>query len=48
MSKLIMVSCQSVPGGWRTCINDSMLIGPIFNDMKELWNWQRINIEVKK
>jgi hypothetical protein len=48
MNKLLKITCQSVPGGWRTCVNESVLIGPTFNSVNELWKWQKINIDTLK
>lgn len=48
MNMLLMISCKSVPEGWRTCINESMLIGPAFNNINDLWEWQKIYIDTVK
>lgn len=34
--------CESVIGGWQSCFADSHVkFGPVFNDVADLWNWQR-------
>lgn len=38
-----MTTCKSVLGGWQT-EKDGNLIGPVFNKVTDLWNWQRDNL----
>jgi hypothetical protein len=39
------LSCKSVAGGWQTCVDKTeYCFGPVFNDIKDLWQWQRINL----
>lgn len=37
-------SCLSVLGGWITQCNDGSTLGPVFNSVNDLWNWQRDNL----
>lgn len=37
--------CVSVIGGWQTGIKGTaVLLGPVYNDVCDLWRWQRDNI----
>jgi hypothetical protein len=38
--------CVSVLGGWQTEIKgkEEKRIGPVFNEINDLWNWQRENL----
>ena len=42
------ISCLSVVGGWQTvvCFADGAEwpLGPVFNRVSELWDWQRENL----
>lgn len=42
-------NCKSVPAGWQTEIwseeTQSQLVGPVFNDIEDLWRWQQSHIE---
>ena len=40
-----MYFCLSVAGGWQTinALTDEP-IGPVFNRIEDLWQWQRINL----
>jgi len=39
-------SCQSVAGGWQTYDRDAdSFFGPTYHDVRELWAWQKDNIE---
>lgn len=34
--------CESVVGGWQSCDADTgNKFGPVFNDVADLWEWQR-------
>ena len=35
---------MSVVGGWRSQIVDGELFGPTFNNIKDLWAWQKENL----
>lgn len=39
--------CISVVGGWQTAIitikKQTYTFGPVFNDIKDLWDWQKEN-----
>ena len=40
-----MFNCQSVVGGWQTVVvGTEELIGPVFNRINDLWQWQRENL----
>jgi hypothetical protein len=40
-----MYTCISVPGGWQTqSKSNGRLLGPVFNRIQELWQWQRNNL----
>jgi hypothetical protein len=42
---MINIQCKSVAGGWQTCVSETgYLIGPVFNRIQDLWNWQRVNM----
>lgn len=34
------ISCKSVVGGWQTCFDDGKLVGPVYRELPDLWNWQ--------
>ena len=37
--------CVSVPGGWQTAVTKTGYpFGPVFNDVEDLWNWQKVNL----
>lgn len=37
--------CKNVPGGWQTAIKKTdYLFGPVYNNIQDLWHWQRVNI----
>jgi len=39
-------TCQSVASGWQTYDRDAdSFIGPVYNDVRDLWAWQKVNIE---
>ena len=41
---MIDTICLSVGGGWRSFDKVSNIaFGPVFNDIQELWDWQRAN-----
>jgi len=43
-TNMIEPICLSVGGGWRSYDNASKVaFGPVFNDIQELWDWQRNN-----
>ena len=35
--------CLSVLGGWQT-MDNGILIGPVFNKISDLWQWQNENL----
>ena len=35
--------CLSVLGGWQT-MDNGKLIGPVFNKISDLWQWQNENL----
>ena len=40
-----MYTCKSVINGWQTCLQETgETFGPAFNDIRDLWNWQRANL----
>ena len=40
-----MYCCLSVLGGWQTAIKDTdQILGPVFNKIQDLWNWQKENL----
>ena len=43
-TNMIDLACKSVAGGWQ-CIDNKTnnVFGPVFNDIQELWDWQRAN-----
>jgi hypothetical protein len=41
----MMTKCVSVLGGWQTQINNRTLVGPVFNKIQDLWEWQVDNSE---
>ena len=41
----MMTKCVSVLGGWQTQINNQTLVGPVFNKIQDLWEWQVDNSE---
>lgn len=34
-------NCVSVPAGWQSADAEGALFGPAFNDIGDLWQWQR-------
>lgn len=45
MDRIIELQCLNVPGGWQTVIKGTEItLGPVFNRIQDLWNWQRDNI----
>ena len=45
--------CLNVPGGWQTCLltvdydrTIDKLIGPVFNKINDLWDWQKDNLGI--
>lgn len=39
------LTCVNVPGGWQTGIKGTaVLFGPVYNNVCDLWQWQRDNI----
>jgi hypothetical protein len=42
------VSTVSVIGGWQTELvfadGSTVRVGPVCNDCKDTWNWQRVNM----
>jgi hypothetical protein len=42
---MIELNCVSVARGWQTAIKDTeVLFGPVFNNITDLWMWQKNNI----
>ena len=42
---MIELNCVSVAGGWQTAIKGTeVLLGPVFNNITDLWMWQKNNI----
>lgn len=35
--------CVNVPGGWQSADRWEGLFGPVFADVVDLWDWQRLN-----
>ncbi len=41
----VQIVCVSVPGGWVTqVLKTGYTFGPVFNDIQDLWKWQRENV----
>jgi len=41
----LSLECVNVAGGWQSAIkNTEFVFGPIYNDLPDLWVWQRDNI----
>jgi len=45
--------CLNVVGGWQTCLMTvdydhtiDKLIGPVFNKISDLWDWQKENLDL--
>lgn len=41
------ICCESVLGGWQSAVagqNMMHTFGPIFNEIQDLWNWQKENL----
>lgn len=39
------ICCSSVVGGWQSSFKDtSVTFGPVFNNIQDLWMWQRENL----
>jgi hypothetical protein len=42
---MVEVRCLSVLGGWQTCVGQTdITFGPVFNNITDLWNWQKENL----
>ena len=41
------ICCVSVLGGWQSAVEGQHVtyaFGPVFNNIQDLWNWQKENI----
>lgn len=37
--------CTSVAGGWQTgFVHTELTFGPVFNNIQDLWAWQKANL----
>lgn len=40
-NRTIPVACRNVPGGWQSEGRDGETFGPVFNEVRALWDWQK-------